>query len=242
MEWDDPRAFVLGWASHPSPSIHPNPTPTAIPRQVTRKADGKTYAIKRVKLEGLEQQDLAMTLNEVRGGGAIQPALIPLLDPPDLNPLLFRFHPLARSNPQIRLLASFQHPRIVGLHETFLEGGALSPSPSATPLHLCVVMEYCGFQDLERKIRRYKTRGERVDERVLWVYLVQTLEALAALHSLKILHRGMFVSDGGRQATLNTHTRTHTHTYPTTHQPNREQTSSRPTFCWTRRGTPSWGT
>lgn len=51
-------------------------------------------------------------------------------------------------------------------------------------------MEFCGFQDLERKIRRYRTRGERIDERVVWVYLVQTLEALQALHSLKILHRG----------------------------------------------------
>lgn len=34
--------------------------------QAVRRADGRTYAIKRVKLEGLEQQDLAMTLNEVR--------------------------------------------------------------------------------------------------------------------------------------------------------------------------------
>jgi hypothetical protein len=32
---------------------------------VVRRVDGRTYAIKRVKLEGLEQQDLAMTLNEV---------------------------------------------------------------------------------------------------------------------------------------------------------------------------------
>lgn len=38
---------------------------------------------------------------------------------------------------QIRLLASFRHPRIVRVHEAFLDG---------TPLHLCVVMEYCGFQ------------------------------------------------------------------------------------------------
>lgn len=47
-------------------------------------------------------------------------------------------------------------------------------------------------QDLERKIRRYRHREERVDERVVWVYLVQTLEALQALHSLKILHRGVW--------------------------------------------------
>lgn len=93
--------------------------------------------------------------------------------------------------PQIRLLASFRHPRIVRLHETFLDGGG----DARRPLHLCVVMEYCGFQDLERKIRRYRARGEHVDERVVWVYLVQTLEALQALHSLKILHRGACVYD-----------------------------------------------
>lgn len=76
------------------------------------------------------------------------------------------------------------------LHETFLDGG-----PPLQALHLCVVMEYCGFQDLERKIRRYRAREERVDERVVWVYLVQTLEALQALHSLKILHRGAWRCD-----------------------------------------------
>lgn len=36
------------------------------PWQAVRRVDGRTVAIKRVKLEGLEQQDLAMTLNEVR--------------------------------------------------------------------------------------------------------------------------------------------------------------------------------
>jgi serine/threonine protein kinase len=75
----------------------------------------------------------------------------------------------------------------VRLHETFLDGQGPG---QCQQLHLCVVMEYCGFQDLERKIRRYRDRNEHVDERVVWVYLVQTLEALQALHSLKVLHRG----------------------------------------------------
>lgn len=111
--------------------------------QVVRKADHHTYAMKRVNLDGLDQRDLAMALNE------------------------------------IRLLASFRHPRIIRCYETFMDG----------PTHLCIVMEYCGFQDLARKIQRYRTRGERVDERVVWVYLVQCLEALSALHALRVLHR-----------------------------------------------------
>lgn len=111
--------------------------------QVIRKADNRTYAIKRVNLEGLDQRDLAMALNE------------------------------------IRLLSSFRHPRIIRCYDTFLDG----------PTHLCIVMEYCGFQDLARKIQRYRARGERVDERVVWVYLVQCLEALSALHALRVLHR-----------------------------------------------------
>src|SRR6056297_3535463 len=111
--------------------------------QVIRKADNHTYAIKRVNLEGLDQRDLAMALNE------------------------------------IRLLSSFRHPRIIRCYETFMDG----------PTHLCIVMEYCGFQDLARKIQRYRARGERVDERVVWVYLVQCLEALSALHALRVLHR-----------------------------------------------------
>ena len=86
---------------------------------------------------------------------------------------------LAMALNEIRLLASFRHPRIVRCYETFMDG----------PTHFCIVMEYCGFQDLARKIQRYRTRGERVDERVVWVYLVQCLEALSALHALRVLHR-----------------------------------------------------
>lgn len=31
---------------------------------------------------------------------------------------------------------------------------------------------------------------EHVDERVVWVYLIQTLEGLHAMHNLRVLHRG----------------------------------------------------
>lgn len=57
--------------------------------QVTRRTDGKTYALKKVDVSSLDDKELLSALNE------------------------------------IRLLASFAHPRIVRLYETFMgrEGG-----------------------------------------------------------------------------------------------------------------------
>lgn len=39
-------------------------------------------------------------------------------------------------------------------------------------------MEYCGWGDLAMKIKRYIKRREYIDERVIWVYLIQILEGL----------------------------------------------------------------
>ena len=44
--------------------------------------------------------------------------------------------------------------------------------------NLCIVMEYCGWGDLAMKIKRYIKRREYIDERVIWVYLIQILEGL----------------------------------------------------------------
>lgn len=51
-------------------------------------------------------------------------------------------------------------------------------------------MEYCGCGDLSQKVERYKKRRQYIDERVIWVYLIQILEGLKALHEKNILHRG----------------------------------------------------
>ncbi|GAB5035304.1 Hypothetical protein NocV09_02500600 [Nannochloropsis oceanica] len=112
--------------------------------KVTRRVDGKTYALKKVDVSSLDDKELLSALNE------------------------------------IRLLASFAHPRIVRLYETFLDGS-----------NLCIVMEYCGWGDLAMKIKRYIKRREYIDERVIWVYLIQILEGLKALHERNVLHRDL---------------------------------------------------
>ena len=38
-------------------------------------------------------------------------------------------------------------------------------------------MEYCGSHDLHQKIKRYIHRKEYIDERVIWVYLIQVRRA-----------------------------------------------------------------
>jgi serine/threonine protein kinase len=43
-------------------------------------------------------------------------------------------------------------------------------------------MEYCGWGDLAMKIKRYIKRREYIDERVIWVYLIQILEGLKVGH------------------------------------------------------------
>lgn len=69
----------------------------------------------------------------------------------------------------------------------------LSPSLCADGNNLCIVMEYCGWGDLAMKIKRYIKRREYIDERVIWVYLIQILEGLKALHERNVLHRGTFL-------------------------------------------------
>jgi len=82
---------------------------------------------------------------------------------------------------EIRLLASVRHPHVVGFLEAFLEGED----------YLCIIMEFCAFGDLSAKIERYRKRRSYIDERVIWVYLIQMSEAMKCLHERNIMHRDL---------------------------------------------------
>ncbi|GMI48859.1 hypothetical protein TrCOL_g6001 [Triparma columacea] len=125
--------------------------------KVQRRADGKTYALKRVNISKMKQSEIADTLNE------------------------------------IRFLSSVKHPYVVGFLEAFLDRG---------DTELCIIMEYCSYGDLAEKVERYKKRRQYIDEKVIWAYLIQCLEALSHLHSKKICHRDLkpancFLCDDG---------------------------------------------
>ena len=87
---------------------------------------------------------------------------------------------------EIRILCTFgkefAHPRLVRLYETFL---------NSNQTQLSIVMEYCACGDLSEKVERYKIRKTYIDERVIWVYLIQIAEGLKGLHQMGILHRDL---------------------------------------------------
>ena len=162
---------------------------------MTRRTDGKTYALKKVDVSSLDDKELLSALNEIR--------------------LLASFaHPRI-----VRLYETFmgreggREEWIKGRESLPCEGGMsvsicvcglgacvlwsrarevssspllVSPTnhsiPSSLPPsdgnNLCIVMEYCGWGDLAMKIKRYIKRREYIDERVIWVYLIQILEGL----------------------------------------------------------------
>lgn len=53
-----------------------------------------------------------------------------------------------------------------------------------------MIMEFCGGQDLKEKVQRYRNRREYMDERIIWVYLIEALEGMQYLHANDVLHRG----------------------------------------------------
>lgn len=112
--------------------------------KVTRKSDGKVYALKRVKINKMGRREISDALNE------------------------------------IRLLSSMKVKGVVSFFEAFLHN---------KDTELCIIMEFCGSGDLSGKIERYKKRRQYINERVIWTYASQLLEAIHFLHSHGILHR-----------------------------------------------------
>lgn len=81
---------------------------------------------------------------------------------------------------EVRILASINHPNIIGYKEAFFED---------TTNCLCVVMENADGGDLLQKINSHKKTGSRFSEKQIWHYFIQIVRGLQALHDLQICHR-----------------------------------------------------
>ena len=83
---------------------------------------------------------------------------------------------------EIRILASLEHPNIIGYKEAFYDMASQT---------LNIVMEYADDGDLSSKIKYNKANGLMFTEHLIWDYLIQILYGLKYLHDNKIMHRDL---------------------------------------------------
>ena len=83
---------------------------------------------------------------------------------------------------EIRILASLQHPNIIGYKEAFFDDETKT---------LNIVMEYAEEGDIENKVKENFRRHLRISENTIWEWLIQILEGLKYLHDNKIMHRDL---------------------------------------------------
>ena len=81
---------------------------------------------------------------------------------------------------EVRILASINHPNVIGYKEAFWDEAGSS---------LNIVMEYADDGDLESKIVKMRKEGGMFNESLIWSYSIQMIEGLKALHDKKIMHR-----------------------------------------------------
>lgn len=94
---------------------------------------------------------------------------------------------------EVRILASIQHPNIIGYKEAFFEDATSS---------LCIIMEYADGGDLLNLISSHKRKGTTLSEQQVWSYFIHIVRGVKALHDLKICHRdikcaNLFVTKDG---------------------------------------------
>ena len=81
---------------------------------------------------------------------------------------------------EVRILASIQHPNIIGYKEAFFEDASST---------LCIIMEYADGGDLLKQINSHKRKNSSFTEKEIWYYFIQMVRGIKALHDLKICHR-----------------------------------------------------
>ena len=83
---------------------------------------------------------------------------------------------------EVRILASVNHPNVIGYKEAFWNDKESS---------LNIVMEYADDGDLQTKIQKMRKEGGMFTENLIWSYSIQMIEGLKALHDKKIMHRDL---------------------------------------------------
>ena len=83
---------------------------------------------------------------------------------------------------EVRILASINHPNVIGYKEAFWDDKTNS---------LNIVMEYADDGDLQSKIIKMRNENGFFKESIIWEYSIQMIEGLKALHDKKIMHRDL---------------------------------------------------
>jgi len=83
---------------------------------------------------------------------------------------------------EVRILASIQSTYIVSYKEAFFDDNSLA---------LYIVMEYAGGGDLLAKLNTHYKSKTYMEEKDIWVFAIQMIIGLKALHDMKILHRDL---------------------------------------------------
>ena len=83
---------------------------------------------------------------------------------------------------EVRLLASVYHPNVISYKEAFFDDNNNS---------LNIIMEYAENGDLQSEIIKKKKESEMFNEEIIWLYSIQMIQGLKALHDKKIMHRDL---------------------------------------------------
>ena len=80
---------------------------------------------------------------------------------------------------EIKLLENLDHPNVIRYFNSFRENG-----------DFYIITEYLNGGSLENLLKNNITKGKLIDEKILWNFLVQSLNGLQYLHEIKkIIHR-----------------------------------------------------
>lgn len=83
-----------------------------------------------------------------------------------------------------QVMLQVEHKHVIRFVASFVENSTLH-----------IVMDLASGGDLAANVRDYAARGQKIEEEVLWKYLIQLTEGLQHLHSRRILHRDIKASN-----------------------------------------------